>query len=122
MPSITHEPLIIAPHAELHYLPFQALLRPGPAGETFLIEAFDVAYIPSASVLLQVARRTRSSPGRGLLALAPEPTRLSHSRDEVQRISHGQRPAQVLVGRDATEDRFRELAPGRAILHLATFG
>ena len=114
--------LIIAPHAELHYLPFQALLRPGPAGETFLIESFDVAYIPSASVLLQVARRSRNSPGRGLLALAPEPTRLSHSRDEVERISRGQRPAQVLVGRDATEDRFTELAPGRAILHLATFG
>ena len=114
--------LIIAPHAELHYLPFQALLRPGPAGETFLVESFDVAYIPSASVLLQVARRSRSSPGRGLLALAPEPTRLSHSRDEVQRISRGQRPAQVLLGRDATEDRFTELAPGRAILHLATFG
>ena len=114
--------LIIAPHAELHYLPFQALLRPGPTGETFLIESFDVAYIPSASVLLQVARRSRSSPGRGLLALAPEPTRLSHSRDEVQRISRGQRPAQVLVGRDATEARFMELAPGRAILHLATFG
>ena len=114
--------LIIAPHAELHYLPFQALLRPGPAGETFLIESFDVAYIPSASVLLQVARRSRNSPGRGLLALAPEPTRLSHSRDEVQRISRGQRPAQVLVGSEATEDRFKELAPGRAILHLATFG
>ena len=114
--------LIIAPHAELHYLPFQALLRPGPAGETFLIESFDVAYIPSASVLLQVARRSRNSSGRRLLALAPEPTRLSHSRDEVQRISRGQRLAQVLVGRDATEDRFRELAPGRAILHLATFG
>ena len=114
--------LIIAPHAELHYLPFQALLRPGPAGETFLIESFDVGYIPSASVLLQVARRGRNPSGRGLLALAPEPTRLSHSRDEVQRISRGQRPAQVLVGRDATEDRFTELAPGRAILHLATFG
>ena len=114
--------LIIAPHAELDYLPFQALLRPGPAGETFLVESFDVAYIPSASVLLQVARRSRDSPGRGLLALAPEPTRLPHSRDEVERISRGQRPAQVLVGTDATEDRFTELAPGRAILHLATFG
>ena len=114
--------LIIAPHAELHYLPFQALLRPGPAGETFLIESFDVAYIPSASVLLQIARRSRNSPGRGLLALAPEPTRLSHSREEVERISRGQRPAQVLVGSEATEDRFIELAPGRAILHLATFG
>ena len=114
--------LIIASHAELHYLPFQALLRPGPAGETFLIESFDVAYIPSASVLLQVVRRSRNSPGRGLLALAPEPTRLSHSRDEVERISLGQRPAQVLVGREATEARFTELAPGRAILHLATFG
>ena len=113
--------LIIAPHAELHYLPFQALLRPGPAGETFLVESFDVAYIPSASVLLQVARRSRNSSRRGLLALAPEPTRLSHSREEVERISRGQRPAQVLVGSEATEDRFKELAPGRAILHLATF-
>ncbi len=113
--------LIIAPHAELHYLPFAALLEPGPGGETFLIESYDVAYAPSASVWTRLARR-RPVEGRGLLAMAPLPDALPNSVREVRAISHGDRGAEVAVGPAATETRFMELAPGRRILHLATAG
>ena len=41
---------------------------------------------------------------------------------EVRGISRVFRPATVLVGADASESRFRTLAPGYQILHLATFG
>jgi len=114
--------IIFAPHAELHYLPFQALLRPGPHGESFLIESYDIAYTPSASVWLELARRERGSGGRGLLAMAPQPDALVNSTAEVRRISRGDTLAEVLIGSRATEGRFNELAPDRGILHLATFG
>ncbi len=114
--------LVFAPHAELHYLPFQALLKSAPARETFLIESYDVAYTPSASVWLQLARRDQPAQARGLLAMAPRPEALSNSAAEVRGISRGDGRAEVLVGSRATEARFIELAPQREVLHLATFG
>ncbi|UCC71645.1 MAG: CHAT domain-containing protein [Gemmatimonadota bacterium] len=114
--------LIFAPHAELHYLPFQALLRPAPQGESFFIESYEVAYTPSASAWLELARRERGTRGRGLLAMAPQPYRLVNSAAEVERISRTDTLAEVLIGSQATEGRFNGLAPDRRILHLATFG
>ena len=114
--------LVIAPHAELHYLPFQALLVPGPQGEAFLIESYDIAYVPSASVWAQLARRDRRSHGQRLLAMAPQPEALINSAAEVKGISRGARGAKVLIAEEATERRFRELAPDYDILHLATSG
>ncbi|MFC1661480.1 CHAT domain-containing protein [Gemmatimonadota bacterium] len=114
--------IIVAPHGELHYLPFQALIRPDPGGESFLIEAYDIAYAPSASVGLEVARRQPERHGGGLLAMAPQPDVLVHSSAEVLGISHGDALADVYIGSEATEGRFRRLAPDRQILHLATFG
>jgi CHAT domain-containing protein/Tfp pilus assembly protein PilF len=114
--------IIFAPHGELHYLPFQALLRPGPEGEGFLVQSYDIAYTPSASAWLELAQRERETGGRGLLAMAPQPDALVNSAQEVQRISRGDTLAEVLVGSRATEGRFASLAPDRRILHLATFG
>jgi CHAT domain-containing protein/Tfp pilus assembly protein PilF len=114
--------LVIAPHAELHYLPFQALLGPSPDGERFLIERYDIAYTPSASVWVELASRDRERQAHGLLAMAPQPQVLTYSTAEVRGISHGDTQAEVLVGSRATEGRFNRLAPGREILHLATFG
>jgi CHAT domain-containing protein/Tfp pilus assembly protein PilF len=114
--------LILAPHAELHYLPFQALLRPGRHGESFFIESHDIAYTPSASVWLELARRERGTRGHGLLAMAPQPDVLVNSAAEVERISRTDTLAEVFVGSHATEGNFNGLAPDRQILHLATFG
>jgi CHAT domain-containing protein/Tfp pilus assembly protein PilF len=114
--------LVFAPHAELHYLPFQALLKSGPERETFLIESYDVAYTPSASVWMQLARRDQPAQASGLLAMAPRPEALLNSAAEVRGISRGDVRAEVLVGSRATEARFIELAPHREVLHLATFG
>ncbi|MGD2216951.1 MAG: CHAT domain-containing protein [Gemmatimonadales bacterium] len=114
--------LVFAPHAELHYLPFQALLRPGPQGERFLIESYDVAYTPSASVWAELARRDPALAGRGTLAMAPKPDVLANSADEVQRVSRGDTAAEVVIGSRATESLFRELAPDRDVLYLATLG
>ncbi|MGD8867847.1 MAG: CHAT domain-containing protein [Gemmatimonadales bacterium] len=114
--------LIIVPHAELHYLPFEALMRRTPAGGSFLIESFDVAYIPSAAVWLQLARRAPATRAGGLLALAPRPAVLAGSLDEVEAISRTDPRASVLVGAPATESAFRALASDQRIIHLATYG
>jgi CHAT domain-containing protein/Tfp pilus assembly protein PilF len=114
--------LVFAPHAELHYLPMQALLRPGPRGESFLVESYDIAYAPSATVWMELAKRDRGSRGRGILAMAPRPDALAHSAAEVRGISGGDASAQVLIGSRATEGAFSQLAPSREVLHLATFG
>jgi CHAT domain-containing protein len=114
--------LLIAPHAELHYLPFSALVGAGPP-EQQLIERYLIEYVPSASVWLRL--RDRPEPGRrsGVLALAPRAKLLPGSRAEVAAIRriYGDR-AQTLVGAPATERAFRDLAPQQGIVHLATYG
>jgi CHAT domain-containing protein/Tfp pilus assembly protein PilF len=112
--------LVVVPHAELHYLPFQALLSQDGPVERFLIESHDVVYIPSASVWTQLAERSRPVTGRGLLALAPQPQALAHSAAEVKAIARMHPRSTTLVGQAATKARFRELARDRAIVHLAT--
>lgn len=113
--------LLIAPHAELHYLPFAALLRRGETDQ-FLIERYDVAYVPSASVWARLAAR-RTDPAPGVLALAPRVGVLPGSRAEVAAIArvYGDR-AQVLLGPGATERALREAAGRSGIVHLATYG
>ena len=114
--------LIIAPHAELHYLPFSALVRPGPP-EQPLIERYLIEYVPSASVWLRLRGRPEPAPGGGILALAPRAKALPGSRAEVAAIRriYGER-AQTLAGSPATEHAFRTLAPAQEIVHLATYG
>ena len=79
--------LTIVPHAELHYLPFAALLG-GTGREQFLIERFQVMVTPSASVWLALGARPRDThTTRGILAFAPQPERLPASRGEVAAIA-----------------------------------
>jgi CHAT domain-containing protein len=114
--------LVIAPHAELHYLPFAALVVPGPR-EQLLIDRYLIEYVPSASVWLRLRDRPAPPQGGGVLALAPRPAALPGSRAEVAAIrrTFGAR-ARTLVGTPATERAFRTLAPGQEIVHLATYG
>jgi CHAT domain-containing protein len=113
----------------LHYLPFQALLRGDIAGE-FLAERYEITYVPSASVWLQLigaSELDRADPhGTGrtrVLALAPEPGLLPGSLEEASAIA-GRFPAgaTVLVGPEATESRFRDAASSYDALHVASRG
>ncbi|MEX2157054.1 MAG: CHAT domain-containing tetratricopeptide repeat protein [Gemmatimonadales bacterium] len=114
--------LLIAPHVELHYLPFAALVRPGPP-ERLLIERYVIQYVPSASVWLRLRGRPARPVGGGVLALAPRAAALPGSQAEVAAIGrlHGAR-ARVLTGPTATEREFRALAPEQSIIHLASYG
>jgi CHAT domain-containing protein len=113
--------LIIVPHAELHYLPFSALLRRGDRDE-FLVERYDIGYAPSASLWVRLGERGSSASNK-VLALAPRASTLPGSRDEVEAIGalYGS-SATLLSGRDASEQAFRANAPQFGIVHLATNG
>lgn len=115
--------LLIVPHAELHYVPFGALIRRSrDGGEEFLVERFDIGYAPSATTWLQLRQRAAPADG-GVLALAPRPELLPGSRDEVAALrALYDDDATVLVGPAATETAFRTAVERYAVVHLATYG
>ena len=77
--------LIIVPHAELHFLPFGALLVSG-ANDDFLIEHALIVTAPSASLWVRLSERPTKACRRGVLALAPRADVLPASRREVDAI------------------------------------
>ncbi len=112
--------IIVVPHAELHYLPFAALID---GADRPLIERYEVSATPSASVWLALGRRARSASGTGVLAMAPRPDALPASRREVAAIREPDGGGvHALRGAAATEEAFRREAPRRRLLHLATYG
>ncbi len=112
--------ITIVPHAELHYLPFAALLEPG-APDHFLIERYQLSYAPSASVWARLGRSSPTSGPLQVLALAPRIAALpgSHAEVEAVRRAFGRR-AEVLEGARASELQLRTQSPRYQILHLAT--
>jgi CHAT domain-containing protein len=114
--------LLIAPHAELHYLPFAALLS-GDGPDDVMVHRFVLEYVPSASVWLKLRDRPVSPASSSVLALAPRVERLPGTRQEVAAVGriYGSR-ARILIGPDATERAFREQASAFDVVHLATFG
>ncbi len=112
--------LVVVPNAELHYLPFAALMD-RRAGDRFLVERYDLESTPSAAIW---AERPRARPPvRSVLAMAPLPEALPASTREVAAIGARFGPrATVLVGVEGSLGAFRERAPRADIVHVATRG
>ena len=112
--------LVLVPHAELQYLPFAALMD---TTGRFLVQRYELALTPSASVWIALGDRPAGPAGAGVLAFAPRPATLPGASQEVATIQRlAGADAQVLSGSNATESAFRRLAPSRRVLHLATYG
>jgi CHAT domain-containing protein len=95
----------------------------GAGRERFLIERYELALTPSASVWLALGEHPLERGATGVLALAPRTDLLPASRREVTAIGRiGGADTQVLTGGAATEAAFRRDAPGSRIVHLATYG
>lgn len=138
---------LVSPDGPLHSLPFAAL----HAGERYLAELKPHHVIASATVYKEVqeARARPSTPALELLALGDplypaksenaagasadpqvqdalrrglllEP--LPATRDEVQAISRLFPKTRILLGRDATEEAIKSLAPQARRLHFAGHG
>jgi CHAT domain-containing protein/Tfp pilus assembly protein PilF len=114
--------IMIAPHGELHFLSFAALIAPG-SRETHLVERFRIAYTPSATIWLQLGDRQFGARRPGVLGMAPNVRRLPGSQreaDALRRI-YG-RNALVRTSTAATTRALRDALPDVGIVHLATFG
>jgi CHAT domain-containing protein len=111
--------LVIAPHAELHYLPFAALRSPDTG--RFLVERYELAYVPSASLWAALADRPASPARGGALVLAPRPQALPATRGEAEAVTSAfGGSTRVLLGRAATTRALRDAAPAYSVIHLAT--
>lgn len=118
---------IVIAHGMLHAVPFGALLN---AEGGRLIEAVSLTMAPSASVWLRQSSRGRPAANSFLGFANPhlsddEAEALPGAEEEVKEIRavlsslSGPSP---FVGASATMSEFRDEAPGKSIIHLATHG
>jgi CHAT domain-containing protein len=115
------ERLIIVPHTVLNYLPFAAL-RDGATGR-YLVEDFVLLHLPMAAVLpLLREREGRIIEGVRASSFAPFSSSLPFTRAETRAIRNTLRTSRQLVGRRATESRFREALSRGDVVHAATHG
>ncbi len=115
------EMVIIVPHLELHYLPFEALIDDDAGSERYFVEDHDIVYTPSASTWLRTGQRPAQR-RHGVLALAPLEGELPGTGREVSAIREvwGSR-ARVYRGAEANEATLAAASAPR-VLHLATRG
>jgi CHAT domain-containing protein len=120
--------LIVVPHGGLWEVPFQALQT--PRGR-YLIEERAIAYAPSASALKQLEARKRPRRAQPRVvafgdpaATVPGAAALPHAAREVREVAavYGAGQSVVAVAAEATENRFRQVAPEADIVHIATHG
>jgi len=113
--------LYLVPNATLYYLPFAALPRQEGKTLRFLIQRYELVYLPSASALIFGAGST--DPSGKLLALAPARSRLRFAEQEARSV-RAFFPANslLLLGREATKKAFEREADQFEIIHLATHG
>ena len=113
--------LVIIPHGILHYLPFPALQD--KKGK-YLLDIYEISYLPSASVLKYLESKKRPK-GETLLAFGNPTTDregydpIPFAEGEVNAIADFYEEPLLYTREDATEDRFRELAPDYDVIHLA---
>lgn len=108
--------LIIVPHDVLHYLPFHAFHN----GKQFLLEQYEISYLPSASVLRyarEVERNNQKVVAFGYSHQGHLPGRVSESLS-IATMMEGQ----AFVEEEATLNQVRQSANQCRILHLATHG
>ncbi len=135
--------LTFVPYGPLHKLPFHALFD----GSHFLVEDFQINYLPASSMLLhldiqsgeQIARHlhdaNRADAGQAHDSHLQKPVHIKpplvfgySSNGHLQRAIDEAKTLATLLGgncyleRDATIARLYEQAPGSPIIHLATHG
>jgi CHAT domain-containing protein len=112
------ERLVIVPHGGLHYLPFQALHGP----DAYLIERNALAVVPSASLAVQLVRRSDSKSDRLIAFGNPANNareQLPGAEREVERIGTLYANKRVYVEHSASKARFRDEAGNGRVLHVA---
>jgi CHAT domain-containing protein/Tfp pilus assembly protein PilF len=115
--GVTH--IYVVPHGILNYLPFSMLPVHVSDRQRLLLEDHTLAYLPTAVALTE--RREAKRGPVSLLAVAPARSRLRYAPDEARSINAFFEPnSRLLIGDDATESNFKDLADDFQLLHLAT--
>jgi CHAT domain-containing protein len=114
--------IYIVPHGILHYLPFQTLTY----RSSYLIEKYQIGYIPSATALKYVLAK-RKEKAVDLLAFGnPElntpQMQLPFAEKEVRGLKRIYPGAKILIGEDASEASFKQQAGAHGIVHVASHG
>ncbi len=115
--------LIIIPHGPLHSLPFQAIR----VDQHYLVEKWAISYAPSAAVYKFCrdkagAEKSQADPtGKTLLAGVPDEN-TSHIEAEIRALEKLFSNAEILLGEQATFERFRAASEDCEIVHLAAHG
>ena len=109
--------LIIAPHRDLHGLPFAALHD----GSCALVDRFTLSVAPSAGVLARCRERRRQPADDSVVMAVPDP-RAPRIQEEAHLVADALPNSTLLLGGDASLDAFRRHAPTSRILHLAAHG
>ncbi|HOF58466.1 MAG TPA: CHAT domain-containing protein [Syntrophorhabdaceae bacterium] len=132
-PYIKTRRVAIAPHSALHYLPFHALVADswGQVNKTratpkFLIEEYDIFYLPSASVLKFVFEKRKPFTGKVLAFgnpyLGDQRLDLPHAEEEVANIKSVYPQTSYYLKKKATKKRVVDLSALYNVIHFATHG
>jgi CHAT domain-containing protein len=120
--QIKSDKVYIVPHGLLHYFPFQSLIY----HSKYLIENYQIGYIPSATALKYVFAKRKQKSGNLLAFGNPDlnatQMQLPFAEKEVQGIKTLFPTANIKIGEDASEANFKEHAGGYDILHIASHG
>jgi len=116
--------LTIVPYNSLHKLPFHALYD----GSHYLIENYQINYLPASSLLTHLARRNsqkndsaETSAGFPLVFGYSDRGHLQRVQDEARTIASLLR-GDCYLEEEATVARLIQLAPSSPVIHLATHG
>ena len=108
--------LIVVPHGSLHYLPFQALFD----GQRYLVEQFELARLPVASLLRFCCDEPRA--GSGMLAMGNSfGGLLPHALDEARTVA-SLCGGDLYLEENATPDALRNNVGAKRVLHMAVHG
>ncbi len=116
--------LTIVPYDSLHKLPFHALYN----GSRFLIEDYQINYLPASSLLTHLALRSSQQNDPAETAVRPPLVFGYSDRGHLQRVQDEARTIASLLGGDCyleeevTIARLIQQAPSSPIIHLATHG
>ncbi len=113
--------MYLVPNAVLYYLPFAALPVSAGGSWRYLIQDYDISYLPAAAAL--VYGRMPGHPETRLLAVAPAEPGLKYAQQEAQSLAalYGGRSL-ALEGRTATKKAFLGIAGNFEMIDLATHG
>jgi CHAT domain-containing protein len=115
--DITTDHLVVIPHEELYYLPFQVLQD--PTGR-FVAERFRVSYAPSATVLRRLPAGGPLADAKVLAVAGPGLTAAAGETEAIARLYPG--GSKLIPVELATERLIRELVGSYTVLHAACHG